>query len=260
MGFVLKDKALNEWIPGGQRKDFKDRATTVQIGQVSFISAYHPLSSHGITALDKYCYDLEDLIAEILTKNLLIIGSDHNAHIGGKEKAPATCGMFGMKTSTNEAGRKLMAWREVQGLQWTNSFLAIKNRGSWFNNSTTKWYKLDGFMMRGNQRHMHLQKIRTWNYLSFSDHKPVTAFLLINQKRWRNHNKPTPNIQWEKLRDAKLASAYKFSTTEIIENHEVGKMGSWTELSSILLRVAKDICGVQSKKVQTHRPWAERIH
>ena len=118
---VLRDKALNEWIRRGQREDFKERASTVQTGQVSLISAYQPLSSHSITELDKYRYDIEDLMTKILTKNLLIMGRDHNAHIGGK-KAPATCRMFGLKTPTNEDGHELMAWCKTQSLQWANSF------------------------------------------------------------------------------------------------------------------------------------------
>ena len=105
MELALRDKALNGRIQRGQ--DFKEKATAVQIGRVCLSSAYQPLSSRGITALDKYRYDLEDLFAKSPTMNLLIIG-DHNVHIGGKEKAPATCGMFGLKTPTNEAGRELL--------------------------------------------------------------------------------------------------------------------------------------------------------
>ena len=58
-GFVLTDKTLNEWIQGGQRKNSKERATTVQLAQVFPVSAYQPLSSHGITVLTSVAMTLK---------------------------------------------------------------------------------------------------------------------------------------------------------------------------------------------------------
>ena len=76
---------------------------------------------------------------------------DFNAHIGGGEQRGGVCGRFGLRSS-NEQGEELKNWCEENGLCWVNGFYSEKKRGTWWLNVLRRWYELDGFMMRREER------------------------------------------------------------------------------------------------------------
>ena len=45
-----------------------------------------------------------------------------------------------------------------------------------------RWYELDSFLMRGNQRHKFARKISTISEASLSDHKPVVLKIELKNK------------------------------------------------------------------------------
>ena len=85
-------QAWDQWVRGNQKMDFKERATSIQIGKVNLIPVYQPVSNHGETEIEAYRMDAEDLPAEVPRGNLLVIGGDHNSKISRGSERPGTAG------------------------------------------------------------------------------------------------------------------------------------------------------------------------
>ena len=60
----------------------------------------------------------------------------------------------------NDAGRDLFEWCEAKGLAYANSFVRHAERGMWFNRMSGRWYELDGFVVRQNERHRMIRRMR----------------------------------------------------------------------------------------------------
>ena len=102
----------------------------------------------------------------------LIIGGDHNASVGKLEQKPSPTrarGMYGCGPN-NEAGNDLIAWCELNGMTWADSFMSHPDRGTWFHQGHGRWYEVDGFLIKQEQWHWIVKKMRTVKENSFSDH------------------------------------------------------------------------------------------
>ena len=66
-------------------------------------------------------------------------------------------GGFGLRR-WNEQGEELKNWCEENGLCWVNGFYSDRRRGTWWSNFTRRWYELDGFVMRREERHKFVKK------------------------------------------------------------------------------------------------------
>ena len=107
---------------------------------------------------------------------LLVIGGDHNASVGKLEQQSSTTKAIGKcgRSPSNEAGNDLIAWFEFNGRSWANSFLSHHDRRTWFHEVCGRWYELDGFLVKQEQRQRIVKKIRTVEENSFLDRRPVT--------------------------------------------------------------------------------------
>ena len=117
-------------------------------------------------------------------KETLVIGGDFNANIGSNRERRGVCGKFGIGPGS-VAGEDLVNWCEEQGLAWVNSFVAHRKRGTWFSNVYRRWYELDGFIVKGTDRHRLVRKLGTVRENTFSDHKPKKLVIGNKGKRWR---------------------------------------------------------------------------
>ena len=137
-----------------------------------------------------------------------ILGGFKNAHIGGGSQRGGVSGKFGLGTS-NQRGENLLNWCEANGLCHVidNSFFDHRRRGTWFSNFTSRWYELDGFLMKNRPRHLHARKISTVDDASLSDHKPKKLRLGKGRMRWRKPfgRKRAPMIKWEALANEEVA-------------------------------------------------------
>ena len=88
----------------------------------------------------------------------------------------------------NDAGRDLIEWCEANG-QWdANSFVRHAERGTWFNRMYGRWYELDGFVVRQNERHRMIRRMRSERMNELSDHKPKKVVICVEKRRWRAVN------------------------------------------------------------------------
>ena len=98
------------------------------------------------------------------------------------------CGKYGLGRG-NEAGRDLVDWCEELGMAHVNSFMKYKRRGTWRHPATGRWHKLDGFLVRGEERQRMMRKVRTREERELSDHRPVCMRLNVEWRRWRTEGR-----------------------------------------------------------------------
>ena len=266
-GIILWGSALDQWIRGNQKMEFRERALLIQIDKMCIISVYQPLKTHGEDTINVYRKDVEDLLVKIPSDCLMIMGGDHNAHVGKASERDGVSGKYGLETPTNEQGRDLLDWCQEHNLEWVNSFSNHAKRGTWFNKSSKRWYELDGFIMRASQRHRHAKKMRTVDELSYSDHKPVCLYLKTKMRKWRVAVKPPPNIKWEALRQEDKQQKFREKTAELMMDDEIGIERDWDQISSILVQAARTTFAQEqpwhkieqtSSWYQTHHPAVQR--
>ena len=96
-GIVLSGEALKSWISEGQKKSFSERTTAIEVHGMKIISVYQPLWSNGVEGIEEYRHCLENEVARTPKTKVIIIGGDHNVHIG-RERACETNGRYGLTT------------------------------------------------------------------------------------------------------------------------------------------------------------------
>lgn len=260
-GILLRGQMLKGWTQGGQRKLISDRHVSVKTNGFSLTATYMPVWQG--TNQEEIEIEKDILLQHAQwagKKDVLLIGGDFNAHIGGDEQTPEVCGKFGLRSS-NEKGRELIRFCQENQLCFVNSFYNHKNRGTWFNQMNGRWYELDGFLMKTEQRHRHVLKVCTVGEMVLSDHKPKKISIKTSKWHWNNNNKVkkrTPKINWEKLKNHEVVNNFKIKITEILENDENEETEEpertrWKELTNVLMTAAKEVCGEQTKTVQN--PW-----
>ena len=257
-GILLRGDLLKGWHREGQKSKVSERTVSVKTRGLALTATYLPVWKGNN---EEEIENVKDKITEHLgwakREEIVILGGDFNAHIGGNNEIPGICGKYGLRTS-NEKGSQLAQWCEENNLAYLNSFYNHKKRGTWFNRMNGQWYELDGFMMQREQRHRHARKLNTVGEMTISDHKPKK--LVIEVKKWHwdtEQKKRTPKIKWEKLRDPETAQQFKRKVEELLEENEDRERNEnetgWTEIVNTSIAAAKEVCGEDEKRVEN--PW-----
>ena len=184
---------------------------------------------------------------------------DFNAHVGGGEEMDGVKVKFGLRES-NMRGRDLIRCEE-NSLAYVNSFFNHKKRGTWFNRMLGRWYKIDGFITRTEERHRYARKLTTFGELTLSDHKPKKLTILVKKWHWPTTKRMrVPKIRWEKLKEPKIAILYRQKINELIEEderenteEETVNTTNYGEIVSLVTRAAKEACGEEEKRIEN--PW-----
>ena len=223
---MLSGEAVQEWTNSGQKKWFTDRTVAVEFGNMRMVAVYQPQSAHNnnLEIMDAYRAEVEQQIGRSTPRETLIIGDDHNAHVGRGDERPGVKGKYGLRRS-NEAGEELVSWCEANGLALVCSFYPDKRRGTWFHPRLRQWYEIDGFIMKQTERHKLVMKTRTVHEASFSDHKPKLMRLKTDQRKWRQcgGKKTVPALKHEVLKDPNTARRYMRKDRKRDEKNE----GCW---------------------------------
>ena len=256
---MLRGRLLNQWCQEGQKVKHDKRTISVKIGHIILTSTYMPVwQGNNGAEIENEKEVLKSHVEWASQNDLPIIGGDFNAHIGGGEDRPGVCGKFGLR-NTNRQGTELIEWLEENGLCQVNSFYNHARRGTWFNPALKKWYELDCFIMKSQDRHKFVRKVCTIGEVTLSDHKPKKIKIeLVNKKIYSNNKKPkVPKIQWEKLRQDDFAAAYKNKINLLLDEEEAEATETgqtkYGRLSKIVLTAAEEICGIEEKQIEN--PW-----
>ena len=250
-GVMMTGEVLKAWSEGGMKKKMGKRTVSVKARGLQFTSTYQPVW-YGNNRLE--VEEEKEVLAEHVRwkgkGEILVVGGDYNAHVGGGRGRQGVCGKFGLRKS-NEQGEALLSFCEENGLVYVNSYYQHKKRGTWFSNFNAKWYELDGFLMSNEQRRKHVRKVNTVAETSISDHKPKRILLDLKHKKWRKvyQGKRVPKINFIRLEEEDKAREYKRKVEE-----EVGKMEGarnadsteWTKLQEVVMKVAEEVWQVAS--------------
>ena len=263
---LMRGRVLKSWCEGGQLVKCEERSIAVRAGELVLISTYQPVfKGNNELELEAAKDEVKRLATWAARNDILVIGGDWNAHIGGGEERQKVCGRFGLR-ETNGQGEVLLEWLEENGLTNVNSFFNHQRRGTWFHMHLRQWYELDGFVMRNNQRHKFAKKVMTICESSLSDHKPKLLILETNQKMKKMKRvKKVPRIKFEVLKeDQEKKLQFRQKVNEILQERdedpdanneeiELENSTNWNELADIVNKAAVEVCGVVEKKVED--PW-----
>ena len=156
---LLRGALLLRWIEEGQQKWLYERVAAVVVGGVRMVAMYQPVWMTDEQSMERCRRDVESQIG-MCRKERLVIGGDWNANVGRGNEREGVCGKFGIGRM-NEAGRDLINLCEENGLAYVNSYVRHACRGTWFNRMNGRWYELDVFLVRKNERHRLIGRMRS---------------------------------------------------------------------------------------------------
>ena len=88
--------------------------TAITVEEFRLVAVYQPVWQQGATSVEEYLHQVENQVSVSGRDEVMVIGGDHNAHVGGDAEWPQLAGRWGLRT-TNEAGRDLLEWCEEHG-------------------------------------------------------------------------------------------------------------------------------------------------
>ncbi len=256
-GVLLRGDLLEGWCQGGQKKKISSRSVSVKTRGLSLTATYWPVYRGNNENEIEIEMDRLAEHKEWAKRDVFIGGGDFNSHIGGGEAVEGVKGKFGLRESNNR-GREMVRWCEENGLAYVNSFYSHRNRGTWYNQMYGRWYELDGFIMKTEERHRFAKKVCTVGELTLSDHKPKKLVIEMKKWHWNTVKKARiPKIRWEKLRQPEIAEQYRMRINQIVEEEDRPEMEAdrtkYGVITELVIRAAKDVCGEDEKRVQN--PW-----
>ena len=252
---LLNGDSLKSWCEQGQRKKVSNRTVSVKINELLLVSTYQPVYlGNNAEEIEIEKDTIKEHVGWADKDNIVMVGGDLNAHVGGNSEREDVCGKFGLR-ETNTQGQWLIEWCEENDMTYVNSFYSHRNRGTWFNNLNGRWYELDGFLMKKQQRHKHVIKVKTIRENTISDHKPKSINIKINIKKWRveGRKKRAPRIKWESLRDPTKERMFRVKTEELMRERRPEQETDsidWNELSHIMMKAAEEVCGKEEKQIE----------
>ena len=256
---LLRDQLLQLWCETGQVTVRNERTISIKIKDLTLTATYMPVwSGNNEQEIETAKENLKSHVEKVKKEEILLVGGDFNAHVGQGEERPDVCGRFGLRSS-NRQGEELIDFCQENNLAYVNSYFQNKRRGTWFNPALRRWYELDGFLVKSNQRHKLVQKLNVINEISLSDHKPVRVRIILNKPK--KHDRPkkrSPKIRWERLRDAEVANNYREKINNIVEEAEDANNNQnindrWKEITDTTIKAATEVCGIEEKKIEN--PW-----
>ena len=254
---VLRGKMMERWRAERQRRSYSERTTTVVIGKLRCIAVYQPLWSEGREGIERYRESLEAEIVRCGGEEVLIIGGDHNAQVGRGEEVEGVRGRYGLRDNTNEAGEDLVEWCQLNGIALANTFSPHNRRGTWFNIPRARWYELDGFLIKQDQRHRRMRGVKVLEETGLSDHKPVMIKIKSKVRKWRRQReRRVPNIRYEKLKEENGKEEFRRKVSEKwgMRRDQVREDGTnWKMMSEVLTEAAEETCGKKTRQVAN--PW-----
>ena len=252
-GIILRGKSLDRWIREGQKVWFNDRVVAVVLGGMRLVSTYQPIWGSDEVAMDRFRRDLESQLG-MGGREKLVIGGDFNASVGrNRVGRNGVYGTFGIN-EMNDAGRDWMDWCGTNGLAYVNSYMRHARRGTWQHPRTGRWYELDGFLVRKEERHRLVRRMKTMNECVLSDHTAKSMTVRVNERRWRaiGGERRPPRIKWEALQRIDKREEYKEKTRELMMNAEVDEW-RWEDMTEVMIGAAKEVCGETTRPVAN--PW-----
>ncbi|MEL7302028.1 MAG: endonuclease/exonuclease/phosphatase family protein, partial [Pseudomonadota bacterium] len=255
-GIILRGSSLDRWIREGQHVWYYNRVVAITLGKMRLVSVYQPIWrvwGPDRAALEECRRDVETQLGLGRRENL-VIGGDFNASVGRNRRGmDGVYGRFGIG-EMNEAGRDLMEWCGINGLAYVNSYMRHERRGTWQHPWNGRWYELDGFLMRKEERHRLVKRMKAMNASDLSDHAAKSLTVKVCERRWRTvgGGRRPPRIKWEALQRVEKRAEYMEKTRELMTNEDVDEW-KWEGMTEVMIAAAKDVCGETT--ISVANPW-----
>ena len=154
--------------------------------------------------------------------------------------------------TSNEAGKDLLNWCQLNGLSWINSFKNNKERGTWYSKKWEKWYELDGFIVKQDQRRK-MGEMTVIKEDSFSDHRPIAIILKYQFKGIKRRGAiKTKKLDLDKFESKEIRKLFQTKTREWA-SERIGKGVNWTQMIKGLMELTEGVCGKAKRQVDS--PW-----
>ena len=225
----------------------------MKVDGVVVVSTYMPVSGSAVLEVEEVREILVEHVGWAEREEILVVGGDVNAHVGRGSQRAGVCRRFGLRTS-NTAKKELLECLSENGLCWVNSFFNHRRRRTWFSNIHCQWYELDGFIMREDQRHKLVRKLRTLAESALSGHKPKRMVVDISKSKGRRafKAKGIPRIRWEALKIEAVEKLFSDTAERKIGDMSGGRDDStrWTKIAENLVEAALETCAEQPGSVE----------
>ena len=232
------------------------------MGKTTIIQVYAPTATSTEEEIEDFYENLQEMIQDIPSQEILIIMGDFNAKVGKDwETWKGALGKFGYGEE-NERGERLLNFCTSNNLRVMNSaFHQKKDSRKW------TWESPDGktknridYIIVNNRWRSSVTTCRTYSGPDVaSDHKLVMAGIRIKLKTARRHGK-IRRYDVEKLEDTEMKQRYKeelrrkwTKAKEEEEGAENSVEGTWKEIREIYNETAKQVLGY--RETRKKKPW-----
>ena len=210
VGFMIKSSmekhVMGHWPVSERNILLKLRAKPFNI---SIIQTYAPTCSHSDEEIEAHYQEIEMMLKEVKSTDVLIILGDFNAKIG-KESFENITGNFGLG-KRNERGDRLIQFCIENNMIVSNTFFQQPKRllYTWKSPGDVRRNQIDYILIRHRHRNS-VKQCKTYPGADIgSDHNPLIAKVKIRLKR------STPkivqkkeHIDWGKLKTAEMSYKY----------------------------------------------------
>uniref|UniRef100_A0A0B7BR26 Endonuclease/exonuclease/phosphatase domain-containing protein n=4 Tax=Arion vulgaris TaxID=1028688 RepID=A0A0B7BR26_9EUPU len=209
VGILIK-KEIEKYISGYWT--YNDRMMLLKIRakpfDIAIIQTYAPTSDHADEEIEKYYEDLQQILKQVKTTDILIIMGDMNSKIG-KGKYKNIVGQYGLGTR-NERGDRLIQFCEENNMVICNTFYQQESRRlyTWKSPGDRKRNQIDFIMIR-NRFKNNVMNTKTYPGADInSDHNPVMIKLNIKLKKIDQPTRKEPHIDISALKQSEIQQKY----------------------------------------------------
>jgi exonuclease III len=151
--------------------------------ELYLVVAYAPVSTAGTTQRRIFHDDLDLLMDKSRQNEVMLVGGDFNAALGGPSPHDNVCGQHA-SAHTNTAGTELRGLLVLHGLFSPVTCFNSQYKGSWTHMRSKKQHQLDHIFMAHTEKN-RVRKCRYSHMLADSDHFSVRLQLSLGLQRKR---------------------------------------------------------------------------
>ena len=227
---------------------------------MSIIQVYAPTSDHEDEEVEEFYEQLDNIIAKVPKKDLLIIQGDWNAKVGtdAYQNWAGTVGRFSTG-ECNDRGLRLLEFAKSHRLTLANTLHPHKlSRTATWHSPNGKTHNQIDFILVPQRFKSSVNKPNTRTFPGAdigSDHDLVMTTLRMKLKVKRRPQNPRIRFDLEKLKDPQIAEMFKaqvggkFAALNILDS-EVDTLAC--DIKEVLLTTAEEVLGRKRRKIQ---PW-----
>jgi len=261
VAFIVRKETVNSII---SCTPVSSRVIVIRVSarphNMTVINAYAPTTDHSDEEIEEFYEQLDNTIAEVPKKDILVITGDWNAKVGpdSYNNWKGTVGRFGLG-DTNDRGLRLLEFAKKHRLTLANTLHPQKpsRKATWHHPSGNYHNQID-FILMPQRFKSSINKAKTRTYPGAdigSDHDLVLASFKLKLKCQRKTPSSRLRFDIEKLKDQTVADVFqaevggRFAALNLIDCDIDDIAGN---IADVLTQSAEKVLGKRRKKI---KPW-----